>query len=71
MQDRQYQIDACVVRVMKARKTLTHQQLMAEVLKQLKFDCQPKQVKKRIAALIENEYMERDKNNNSLYHYKA
>lgn len=69
--DRQYQIDACVVRVMKARKQLFHQQLMAECLKQLKFDAQPRQIKKRIEALIENEYLERDKNNNNLYHYKA
>lgn len=69
--DRQYQIDACVVRVMKARKQLFHQQLMAECLKQLRFDAQPRQIKKRIEALIENEYLERDKNNNNLYHYKA
>eukprot|EP01084_Bolivina_argentea_P265266 449559_1 len=69
--DRQYQIDACIVRVMKARKQLFHQQLMAQCLKQLKFDAIPKQIKKRIEALIENEYLERDKKNNNLYHYKA
>jgi len=69
--DRQYQIDACVVRVMKARKELVHQQLMAECLKQLRFDAEPKQIKKRIEALIENDYLERDANNNTLYHYKA
>ncbi|ETO13464.1 hypothetical protein RFI_23908 [Reticulomyxa filosa] len=69
--DRQYQIDACIVRILKARKTLTHQQLMVEVLKQLRFEADPKQMKKRIATLIENEYMERDKDNSSVYHYKA
>ena len=69
--DRQYQIDACIVRTMKSRKTLVHQQLMAQCLKQLRFDANPKQIKKRIHALIENEYLERDKDNNSLYHYKA
>eukprot|EP01084_Bolivina_argentea_P156631 272978_1 len=69
--DRQYQIDACIVRVMKARKELVHQQLMAQCLKQLKFDAAPKQIKKRIAALIENEYLQRDKKNMNLYHYKA
>ena len=69
--DRQYQIDACIVRTMKARKELFHQQLMAQCLKQLKFDAQPSQIKKRICALIENEYLERDKDNKNLYHYKA
>jgi len=59
--DRQYQIDACIVRVMKARKQLFHQQLMAQCIKQLRFDAQPTQIKKRIGALIENEYIERDK----------
>lgn len=36
-QDRQYQVDACIVRVMKTRKTLTHQLLVAEVYAQLSF----------------------------------
>lgn len=36
-QDRQYQIDAAVVRIMKTRKTLTHNLLITELYDQLKF----------------------------------
>lgn len=44
---------------MKSRKTLTHNQLMSEVISQLKFPSKPVDIKKRIASLIEREYMER------------
>lgn len=43
-QDRQYQIDAAIVRIMKMRKTLGHNLLITELYKQLKF---PVKVKKR------------------------
>lgn len=36
-QDRQYQIDAAIVRIMKTRKTLTHNLLLSELYDQLKF----------------------------------
>jgi cullin-4 len=58
--ERQFQIDACIVRIMKARKTLTHQQLMAELLHQLRFPCKGSEIKKRIESLLDREYLERE-----------
>mmetsp|Transcript_54946 Transcript_54946/g.112192 ORF Transcript_54946/g.112192 Transcript_54946/m.112192 type:complete len:775 (+) Transcript_54946:478-2802(+) len=70
-QDRQYQVDAAVVRVMKARKTLSHTLLISELFKQLKFPVTPADLKKRIESLIDREYLERDKDTPSVYNYLA
>uniref|UniRef100_A0A2K5RPT3 Cullin-4B n=1 Tax=Cebus imitator TaxID=2715852 RepID=A0A2K5RPT3_CEBIM len=70
-QDRQYQIDAAIVRIMKMRKTLGHNLLVSELYNQLKFPVKPGDLKKRIESLIDRDYMERDRDNPNQYHYVA
>ena len=69
--DRLYLMDAVLVRIMKARKTVLHQQLIPQVLEQVKFPAAASDVKKRIESLIEREYMERDAKDRNRYNYLA
>ncbi len=69
--DRQYQIDAAIVRIMKARKKLSHNLLVSELFGQLKFPATPVDIKKRLESLIERDYLCRDDTNPSIYNYLA
>jgi len=66
-------VEAAVVRIMKSRKQLAHNDLIREVIHQLssRFNPQPLFIKKRIESLIEREYLERDSENRKIYNYKA
>jgi len=72
-EDRKHSIEATVVRTMKARKQMGHQQLVLEVSKQLMqhFKPDPKEIKKRIEDLITREYLERDETQSNSYKYLA
>jgi cullin 1 len=71
-EDRSIAIEAAIVRIMKARKTLQHQQLISEVLQQLNFfNPSARVVKKRIEALIDREYLERSSEAANVYNYLA
>ncbi|CAD5231091.1 unnamed protein product [Bursaphelenchus okinawaensis] len=67
--DRQYQIDAAIVRIMKTRKLLAHNLLLTELYSQLRFPVKPIDLKRRIETLIDREYVCRDKQDAQLYHY--
>ncbi|KAJ0550597.1 putative cullin protein, neddylation [Helianthus annuus] len=70
-EDRKFQIEAAIVRIMKARRVLDHDNIVAEVTKQLKsrFSPNPVVIKNRIESLIEREYLEQDKGDKKKYRY--
>lgn len=71
--DRRYAIDAAIVRIMKSRKVLGHQQLVSECVEQLSRMFKPdiKAIKKRMEDLITRDYLERDKENPNMFRYLA
>ncbi|XP_064614961.1 cullin-3-like [Liolophura sinensis] len=72
-EDRKHEIEAAIVRIMKARKKLQHNVLVAEVTEQLKarFLPSPVVIKKRIEGLIEREYLARTPDDRKVYTYVA
>ncbi|KFK29755.1 hypothetical protein AALP_AA7G174800 [Arabis alpina] len=72
-QDRRYAIEASLVRIMKSRKVLSHQQLVSECVEHLSRMFKPdvKMIKKRIEDLISRDYMKRDTENRNMFKYVA
>jgi len=71
MKQREYEIEAAMVRVMKARNRLDWNQLQVEVIKILSSRFQPdaKMLKKRLESLIDRKFMERDENDPKIILY--
>jgi len=71
--DRKPQIEATIVRVMKAKKRLDHNSIVMEVTAQVRnrFMPTPADIKKHIETLIEREYIERDPSDRKMYVYLA
>ena len=72
-EDRKYVIQATIVRIMKARKTLKNQALIQEVISQISQRFTPKiqDIKKAIETLLEKEYIERAEGQRDTFNYLA
>ncbi|XP_028320345.1 cullin-3-like isoform X2 [Gouania willdenowi] len=70
-QDRKQEIEAAITRIMKARKKMQHNILVAEVIQHLqaRFLPSPLVIKKCIEGLIEREYLERTTEDRNIYTY--
>ncbi|PIC30768.1 hypothetical protein B9Z55_021900 [Caenorhabditis nigoni] len=72
-ENRTFIISAAIVRIMKMRKQSTHQNLMTELIDQLKTRFKPKVelIKKCIGIMIEKEYIRRNEKDRDIYEYRA
>ncbi|KAL0480218.1 CUL1 [Acrasis kona] len=69
-EDRKYALQAAIIRIMKSKKSMEHDDLVRNVLQQVtSFRPQTSDVKRSINALIEQEYIKRDENVTSMYKY--
>jgi cullin-4 len=70
-EDRNFETQAAIVRIMKSRKTISHSELVAEVIKATisRGVLGVADIKKNIDRLIEKDYMEREDGN--MYSYVA
>lgn len=71
--DRELILQAAAVRVLKAKKTIKHSELITEVVDQIKsrFTVDVAEIKKVFEILIEKEYMERVEGERGVYRYLA
>eukprot|EP00916_Digyalum_oweni_P004135 GHVL01007322.1.p1 GENE.GHVL01007322.1~~GHVL01007322.1.p1 ORF type:complete len:697 (+),score=98.20 GHVL01007322.1:1029-3119(+) len=72
-EDREHQIEATIIRILKSRKRIEHSLLVAEVFKQLSHRFSPSAVSIKTCTerLIHRDYLERDPNTHDVYNYLA
>ena len=68
-EDRNFECQAAIVRILKSRKTISHSELISEVIKATisRGRLEVPDIKKNIDRLIEKDYMEREENNSYSY----
>ncbi|PAV89415.1 hypothetical protein WR25_11933 [Diploscapter pachys] len=72
-EDRKHLINCCIVRILKARQRIVHNELVAEIIQQLSSRFKPKieMIKRCTERMIEQEYMRRSEDKNDMYEYIA
>jgi len=72
-EERRYLIQAAIIRIMKTKKQLAHQELVGQVMEQLaaRFKADSRTIKKCIDDLINRDYMKRCDHSTSSYQYVA
>ena len=71
MEDRRFEIEAAVMRILKERKVLQHNELVKSLIERLKFPVEISHIKQRVESLIEKDYIKRSPSDNSVYEYIA
>lgn len=71
MEDRQHQLDASIVRVMKRLRKASPNNLYAEILNITKFAFSKQEVTKRVTSLVDREFLERDPGEDGEIRYLA
>lgn len=69
--ERQYVVDAAIVRFMKSRRKVSHSELVAELPTMLKFPVAVPDLKKRLETLIDRDFIQRSPQDNTIYEYRA
>lgn len=71
--DRKHYLDAAIVRIMKARKQLTYEQIKTETIEAVRRHFVPDvlSIKQRIDGLVEQEYLRRDDDDRNKFFYVA
>lgn len=73
LEGRKHLVNAAIVRIMKAGRTVSHNELIAQLVRQLhgRFVPTTLMMKQRIEDLIDKEYLKRDDDSPEVYHYIA
>ena len=70
-ENRKFQIDAMIMKILKEKKSLTHNELMQEIIQRMNFPVETSFTKTRIESLIEKDYIKRNAQNAAAYDYNA
>ncbi|KAF5393302.1 hypothetical protein D9757_000665 [Collybiopsis confluens] len=71
--DRKHLLDAAIVRIMKAKKSLAYNELTMQTIDAVKKHYAPDvdEIKRRVEALVEGEYLEREEGKKGVFRYLA